>query len=190
MAKWPGGVSQRWERIQTYINSSMESHSDHTTTNSRHTQHQPRTLKDVLARVKLEEVRAVKGKSDHTDTPKPYTPAPAPAAAAAQVAAQNGVDGAGGGGSGVVAGKKGAEEWSEEEQSAFESALRSVPRDAEDRWEQIAALSKKSKSQCVRRYKEIRAQILAGRSRRPSSAGRHRAARPQLQPRHMECTAQ
>ena len=144
-------------------------------------QHQPRTVKDVLARVKLEELRAVRGKPDHTstDTVKTHTTAAppvaaaAPAAAAAQTAVQNGVDGVGGGSSGgggaVVAGKKGGEEWSDVEQSAFESALRSVPRDAEDRWEQIAALSKKSKAQCVRRYKEIRAQILA--SKADSAAG-------------------
>ena len=157
MAKWPGGVSQRWDRITAYINSSMETHTD---SDTQHTAAQPqrRTVKDVLARVKLEELRAARGKPDLTDTQRA---APVPAAHSA-------ADGGGAGGVGVE--KRTKEEWSDEEQSAFESALRTVPRDVDDRWERIAAVvSSKSKAQCIRRFKEIRAQILA--SKADGSAG-------------------
>ena len=157
MAKWPGGASQRWERITAYINSSMEAHADG------EAQPQRRAVKDVLARVKLEELRAVsKGKPQPTDGPK-FTPVPA----AAQSAAGSG---SAEGGEAAVA-KKGKDEWRDEEQAAFESALRTVPRDMDDRWERIAALvSSKSKAQCIRRFKEIRAQIMTASAPPAASA--------------------
>ena len=160
MAKWPGGVSQRWDKITAYINSSMDAHTD-ADTQQPVTQRQRRAVKDVLARVKLEELRAAKGKPDHVDTPR---------LAPAQPASQSAADAGGGGGVGVE--KKSKDEWSDEEQSAFESALRTVPRDVDDRWERIAALvSSKSKAQCIRRFKEIRAQILASTGKADTNTG-------------------
>lgn len=53
------------------------------------------------------------------------------------------------------------EEWLSDEQAAFESALRTVPKDAEDRWEQIAKqIGTKSKKQCIARFKQIREMVL------------------------------
>jgi hypothetical protein len=52
------------------------------------------------------------------------------------------------------------EEWTSEQQSHFESALRSVPKDHPDRWSEIANLVKgKSKKDCIKRFKEIRAML-------------------------------
>jgi DnaJ family protein C protein 2 len=48
-------------------------------------------------------------------------------------------------------------EWSTEEQAALENALRTVSKDAPDRWGDIANLVKtKTKKQCVARFKHIR----------------------------------
>ena len=157
MAKWPGGASQRWEKITAYINNSMEAHTDGDSTQQPSSAlPQRRTVKDVLARVKLEELRAARGKPELVDGPK-AAPTPAP-----QVPRP-----ADGGGSGVepVDKKASKDEWTDDEQSAFESALRTVPRDVDDRWERIAAVvSSKSKAQCIRRFKEIRAQIMANKA--------------------------
>ena len=57
--------------------------------------------------------------------------------------------------------QKTSDEWSADEQAALERALKSVGKDVEDRWEQIAALvGSKSKKQCVARFKHIREQIM------------------------------
>lgn len=53
-------------------------------------------------------------------------------------------------------------EWTADEQAALEKALRTVPK-GEDRWDNIAKAVGRSKKQCVRRFKEIRAQILASK---------------------------
>ena len=53
------------------------------------------------------------------------------------------------------------DEWSADEQAALERALKSVSKEAEDRWEQISAVvGSKSKKQCVARFKHIREQII------------------------------
>eukprot|EP00808_Paulinella_micropora_P022083 g67875.t1 len=54
--------------------------------------------------------------------------------------------------------------WSAEQQSAFEAALKTVPKDVPDRWGAIAdKVQGKSKADCVNRFKEIRAKIMAQR---------------------------
>jgi hypothetical protein len=51
--------------------------------------------------------------------------------------------------------------WSADEQQKLELALKSVGKDAADRWEQIAAkVGTKSKKQCIARFKFIRDEIL------------------------------
>jgi len=53
------------------------------------------------------------------------------------------------------------DDWTTEQQVAFEKALREVPK-SDDRWDKIAELvSGKTKKDCVARFKEIRAKILA-----------------------------
>ena len=56
-----------------------------------------------------------------------------------------------------------ADDWTAEEQSALESALRTIPKDgSNDRWERIAALVKsKTTKQCIARFKHIRKEIIA-----------------------------
>lgn len=51
--------------------------------------------------------------------------------------------------------------WSAEEQVTFEEALRCVPRSLskEERWSEIAKRVGKSRSDCVKRFKELRAQL-------------------------------
>jgi hypothetical protein len=49
-----------------------------------------------------------------------------------------------------------------DEQAKFERALKSVRKDAGDRWDQIARqVGTKTKAQCMARYKEIAAQVKA-----------------------------
>lgn len=56
------------------------------------------------------------------------------------------------------------EEWTSDEQDALEKAMKSVSKDAADRWDQIAVLVKtKNKKQCIARFKEIRDAILKQR---------------------------
>jgi len=52
-------------------------------------------------------------------------------------------------------------EWTADQQFQFEQALKTVPKGS-DRWDKIAeAVQGKTKKDCVRRFKEIRARILA-----------------------------
>ena len=54
-----------------------------------------------------------------------------------------------------------SDDWSADEQNALERALKSVSKETDDRWEQIAAaVGSKSKKQCVARFKHIREQIM------------------------------
>ena len=57
--------------------------------------------------------------------------------------------------------KKKEATWSAEEQTTFEEALRCVPRSLskEERWSEIARRVGKSRSDCVKRFKELRAQL-------------------------------
>ena len=57
--------------------------------------------------------------------------------------------------------KKKEATWSAEEQATFEEALRCVPRSLskEERWSEIARRVGKSRSDCVKRFKELRAQL-------------------------------
>lgn len=49
------------------------------------------------------------------------------------------------------------EVWNAEQQAAFEAALKSTPKEVEDRWEVIASkVPGKTKKDCVKRFKEIR----------------------------------
>ena len=54
-----------------------------------------------------------------------------------------------------------SDEWSADEQAALEKALKTVGKDKEGRWDEIATLvSTKNKKQCIARFKQIREQIL------------------------------
>lgn len=56
--------------------------------------------------------------------------------------------------------KEKEDEWNAEQQAQLEAALRTVPKTAEDRWDQIALLvSGKTKKQVIARFKRIREQI-------------------------------
>jgi hypothetical protein len=52
--------------------------------------------------------------------------------------------------------------WTKEEQTLLEQALRSVPKDAADRWDQIArTVLTRNKAQCAARYAHLREQVAA-----------------------------
>ena len=164
MAKHPGGTPNRWERITAVVNAV----NDATRTGRQ------RTVKEVLARVKVDEARAAMRGSDE----RPYDASlqhakkaangAAPASTESVVPARTEAD--------AVAGKDGGkekkpDEWSGTEQGALEAALRSVSRDADDRWEQIAAVVvTKTKRQCIARFKQIRAEITASKGADASTA--------------------
>lgn len=56
-------------------------------------------------------------------------------------------------------------EWSQRQQKQFETALRLVDKNHPDRWGEIAKIVEgKSKKDCIQRFKEIRAKVLASKS--------------------------
>jgi DnaJ family protein C protein 2 len=57
-------------------------------------------------------------------------------------------------------------EWNSDQQAAFEAALKSTPKEVEDRWEVIASkVPGKTKKDCVKRFKEIREKIMAAKAK-------------------------
>ena len=166
MARYPGGVSGRWEKIAAVVNAANEASG---------LQHQ-RTVKELLARAKQDEVRAVRRQTDRADdraahegsTERPKAAAVLTATAAAEATAARPAAPAEPGtteSSDAGSVEASEEEWSAEEQSALESALRSISRDAADRWDLIAAaVATKSRKQCVARFRMIKASISASRT--------------------------
>ena len=163
MAKYPGGTQNRWERITAMINqiSSIQ-----------------RTEKEVLMKVKEDEVNFAMKKSDTSaftaylekkqqrntnsngsilqtpntnisgTTSSSSITSASPSIATSTVSVSSTVD-----------------EWSNDSQSALERALAAVSRDAPDRWDLIAAaVPGKTKSDCIKRFKEIKAQIVAAKN--------------------------
>jgi len=58
------------------------------------------------------------------------------------------------------------EAWNSDQQAAFEAALKSTPKEVEDRWEVIASkVPGKTKKDCVKRFKEIREKIMAAKGK-------------------------
>ena len=168
MAKHPGGSLQRWERITALVNQANDTNGSGRT----------RSIKEVLARVKVDEVKSAVGGGDERAFDAYLERMKKPAAAVAalvgeRVGVRQGKEGGEEGQEGRVevvkeGGKEkkvAADEWSGTEQAALEFALRTVPRDAEERWEQVAAVVvTKSKRQCIARFKLIRQQIAASKT--------------------------
>jgi len=147
MAKYPGGVPGRWEKITEMINTISN-----------------RTVKEVIARcreldnaqqrlgkeeafrryldlqaakVSAKEESKTRQLSSDADVPQ----AKGPQAKGPQVTDQD-------------------VEWNAEQQTAFEIALKTIPK-SDDRWDKIAAaVPGKTKKDCVNRFKEIRAKIM------------------------------
>ena len=159
MAKHPGGSLQRWERITALVNAANDANGSGRT----------RTIKEVLARVKVVEAKTAIGGGDERAFDAYLEKMRKPVAAVAAAAVEGVGGGAEVGQDGVKEGMKekkveGEREWTGTEQAALEYALRTVPRDAEDRWEQVASnVVTKTKRQCIARFKEIRAQITASK---------------------------
>lgn len=60
---------------------------------------------------------------------------------------------------------KAAEEWSAEEEVKLVKALKEVPKDAADRWDQVAAaVGTKSKTECARKFKQMKDSYKAKKS--------------------------
>lgn len=183
-AKFPGGAAQRWERITALIN--------HEGGN--------RSMKQVIGKVKSLEVEKIVGKKDE-GAAKRYleekgivssslssSSSSAPTSAASIATA---VPAANNASASSVPAHTTDEEWSQEQQSALEEAMKSacihtaytacmlyishillymsyvyrrVPKTAEDRWDQIAAsVPGKTRKQVLNRVKAIKAQIQAAR---------------------------
>ena len=145
VGKFPGGTVLRWEKITDMVN----------TVTSRH-------IKDVIRRAKLMETGQLG--ATHIDDGTAYqlylakmagkkdvAPAAAGASASAAAASSSSAEAA-------------AVPFTVDEQAKFEKALKSVSKDAADRWDQIAAQVKtKTKAQCMARYKEIAAKVKGGK---------------------------
>lgn len=141
VGRFPGGTVLRWEKITEMVNSITSRH-----------------LKDVIRKAKLMETGAG---TQHVDDSTAYqlylakmSEKKGGSAAAASSAASSS--------SSAPAPSANSDVFTADEQSKFEAALKSVSKDASDRWDQIAAkVGSKSKAQCMARYKEIAAQVKA-----------------------------
>ena len=161
MAKHPGGSVNRWERITALVNAANDA------ANASRT----RSVKEVLARVKVDEARAVLGAGDDRAyeaylerMKRPATGGSVVEGGEAQAKEAEVVGGVKEAPKEALKAKERTDEWSGTEQGALEAALRSVPREVEDRWDRIAAVVvSKTKRQCIARYKLIREQIAASK---------------------------
>jgi len=155
--KFPGGTAGRWDRIADLVNSASPSGVK-------------RSVKEVLAKSRERDIHRLQqapilSKSDVMLTGsgavkekvnKQKGSTDASTKSASDPATSPPVD---------------VDEWNADQQASLERALRTVPKTAEDRWEQIAKLVPgKSKKQVMQRFKLIKAQILASKAATNSSS--------------------
>lgn len=159
MAKYPGSVPGRWKKVANMVNDFGGN---------------KRSIKQVIARVKVWELQKEKAGSGNSDDAFKRYQEQQDAKAAKDAASKDptkkpAAEGKKKKGKKKGAKKKGAkkkpeEPWNADQQSAFEAALKSTPKSA-DRWEAISKkVEGKTRKQCVARFKEIKAQILAARA--------------------------
>jgi curved DNA-binding protein CbpA len=159
--KYTGGTPQRWEKIANYVGS--------------------RDKNGVLKRVKKLKIRLTSSVGGRGGGP------PSARASANRANAQSasgsgvgggsggggrgGAAGAGGGGSGKGgAGSDNVTDWTREEQSRLEMALKTVPSSLPkiERWTNISEIVKtRTKGECARRFKELRAMLKKARNAPP-----------------------
>lgn len=157
VARFPGGTANRWQVIAKNLNSALPAHA-----------HRP--WKAVA-----KQAQTLNPSDIPVEAAKAAAPKPAPAAnaenSASPAAAKTKTAGAG---AGAGAGADAGDDWSPEQQKQLEMALKRYPPGTTvessetgavvERWDLIAgAVLGKSKKQCVRRFKEIRAQIRSSR---------------------------
>lgn len=167
--KFPAGVKRRWEFITEAVNA-----------------HSRRTTKEVIARVRQMDHEKAKPVGDdaafrlYLEKRKDAKLSPEEEKAEAEAAAKAEADAAAAAEAALkeradadaakeatakrrrdsAKRKADANEWSAEQQAQLENALRTVPKDGADRWAKVSMLvDGKNLKQCVRRFKEIRAQI-------------------------------
>jgi len=158
VTKYPPGTVLRWEQITEMVN--------HVAPN--------RGMKDVIRKAKLMETRQLGTQhiDDHTayqlylNTMSKPSASPSPPPAASPSAADSSSSSAAASSSSSSSTSTGPVVFSIAEQAAFEQALKSVPKDAPDRWEQIAKkVGTKTKKECMTRFKEVRESILKGKGK-------------------------
>jgi len=137
MAKYPGGSTGRWEKITEMINTISNRTQKEVILKCREFDLQTQRLgKEEAYRRYLDTKQSRFSSKDDSSTLTTENPIP-------------------------IAPTKLEDNWTSEQQKAFELALRTAGR-GEDRWDQIASLVPgKSKQECIARFKEIRAKIIA-----------------------------
>ena len=166
IAKYPGGTPRRWQVITSLLQKRASTSSF-------------KSQKQVIQKARQLELRSMGYRTAAAapkPKPKPKLKTTTSAAASSSTASSSGsINGVAGGSSAVKPEKKenkpstpakpGGEEWSSEQQTALETALREVKKadcekQGKDRWEEIAARVKgKTRKECIQRFKHIRQMI-------------------------------
>ena len=162
--KFPGGVADRWERMAEFINHFASPSNGRTADEV--------TIKVKERRRELDVKKAAANaerdrQEGRTPTKSPAPPPAAPPATKAEpskpaaAAAKPPPPAAAAASAGVAAAP--ANDWSDEQQRALETALKKFPASVgAERWDRIAEnVPGKTKGECVRRYKEIVAALKA-----------------------------
>jgi len=145
VTRFPGGTVLRWEAITDMVNAGGFGGARH--------------VKDVIKKAKLMETGGLG--QQHVDDSMAYQLYLAKMAGKKEGAGAAAAAGA----SAPAAAAAAADDapFTVDEQAKFEKALKSVRKDAGDRWDQIArAVGTKTKAQCMARYKQIADQVKKG----------------------------
>ncbi|KAL4443910.1 hypothetical protein ABPG75_011647 [Micractinium tetrahymenae] len=172
LEKFPPGTSKRWEAVQAYVRTrTLEEILDMVKHGLKAGKFAAANQESFVVAKKRQGNLANKAEADSRalaftdvqvnlkgEAAQLLEPGLAPApAAAAGAAAPAAVAGAAGGAPPAAVSSATSGEWTEEQELALVKALKTVGKDAEDRWGQVAALVPgKTKAQCFRRFKELK----------------------------------